>query len=696
MNVLFLAPHLSTGGMPSFLLKRIEQLHKLVNIYVVEFSDFSPIYVVQKNKIKALLPDNQFFTLGDDKMELIDIIKKNNIDIVHVEEMIEGFESFNKVPLKLINALYANDRTWRMVETCHNVWFNPDQLKKMQPDAYAFVTPYHWETFANMNTIKAVIEFPIENNLNKVLDKSLLRGATDFDKKQVLNVGLWTPGKNQAEGIEIARKYPDMVFHFIGNQAPNFKDYWEPLMKDLPDNVIVWGERDDVWKAMRSADIFMFNSTWECNPLVIREAIGYGLPIVARNLPQYGDMFTKYIQPIDTDLNTIERMYEMPDQGNSFAQEHIDLYNSVINVPIAEQSPIISSVNITQHFVDQPFLEIRGDGDADYRVEFSDEEGVVYYNSVIKVNSWIKLNRRYYTKWTTKVWQDGTLIHEHTLDLTGKRVFISLESKALGDTIAWIPYALEFQKKHNCKVILSSFFNKILDYPELELVEPGTNVTNLYALYRIGWFFDKNKEPYVPLLVTMQKSATGILGLDYTEIKPKLISSSVDKDDNLVCIAVHSTTQAKYWNNPNGWQELVDWLIEQGYTVKLLSKEGMEYMENKAPQGVVQHPSGDIKLVMDELKKSKAFIGIGSGLSWLSWALDVPTVIISGFSYDWAEMKDCIRISAPEGKCSGCFNRTRLDAADWNWCPDKRDFECTRYIKSSDVIDAISPILKRR
>ena len=689
MNILFLSPHLSTGGMPAFLLKRIESLHKLVNIYVVEFSDFSPIYVVQKNKIKTLVPENQFFTLGEDKMELINIIKNNNIDIVHVEEMVEGFESFNRMPLKLINALYANDRTWRMVETCHNVWFNPDQLKKMQPDAYAFVTPYHFETFSNMNTIKSVIEFPIEkqNAPFRNIEKAQL--GFDIDKKHVLNVGLWTSGKNQAEGIEIAKKYPDMVFHFVGNQAPNFSDYWKPLMENLPENVRVWGERADIDKFMKAADIFMFNSTWECNPLVLREAIGYGLPIIARNLPQYGDMFTKYINPIDTDLNTIERTYEIPDQGNSFAQDHIYLYNLVISMPVSEQPPIKSSANITQHFVDQPFLEITGEGDADYRVQFIDEEGVIAYDTVIKPNSWVKLNRRYYTKWTTKVWENGTLIYENVLDLTGKRVLISLESKSLGDTIAWAPYALEFQKKHNCKVILSSFWNNILDYPELELVEPGANVENLYAIYRMGWFFDKDREPHVPLLVPMQKAVTGILGLEFTEVKPKLISSIVEKNDKQICIGFHSTTQAKYWNNPTGWQELVDWLISKGYTVKLLSKEGMEYMGNKVPQGVIQHPDGDIKLVMDELKKSKAFIGIGSGLSWLSWALDVPTVIISGFSYNWAEMTDCIRISAPEGKCAGCFNRTRLDASNWNWCPDNRDYECTKTITSEMVIDEL-------
>ena len=120
-------------------------------------------------------------------------------------------------------------------------------------------------------------------------------------------------------------------------------------------------------------------------------------------------------------------------------------------------------------------------------------------------------------------------------------------------------------------------------------------------------------------------------------------------------------------------------------------------MGNKLPKGIVQHPNGPIEGVMDEMKKSKAFIGIGSGLSWLSWALDVPTVLISGFSYDWAEMQDCIRISAPKGKCEGCFNRIRLDAADWNWCPDHkgtiRQFECTKSITSEMVIRQLEKFL---
>ena len=148
IKLLYLTPHLSTGGMPQFVLKRIQELQKhkdQIEIFLVEYSQFSNTYVVQRDKIIDLLGEGHFFSLGDTtdtkrKYELIDIIKNNNIDIVHSEEMLEGFESFNKIPLPLLNQLYSNDRTWKMVETCHNVWFNPQTHKKFNPEAYCFVT----------------------------------------------------------------------------------------------------------------------------------------------------------------------------------------------------------------------------------------------------------------------------------------------------------------------------------------------------------------------------------------------------------------------------------------------------------------------------------------------------------------------------------------------------------------------------
>ena len=361
---------------------------------------------------------------------------------------------------------------------------------------------------------------------------------------------------------------------------------------------------------------------------------------------------------------------------------------------------------VVTHFVRGPFVEILGNIDEEYSVRFIDNKtNQIRFETNIRNNNWAKSNIEYCIDWNIEVFRGNELFYEHKFNPNGKRVFIAMSSRALGDTLAWFPYFEEFRKKHNCELIVSTFHNHMFEeqYPQFEFVKPGSTVPNLYAMYDVGLFYNKDgsvnglKNPNDFKTQTMQKMGSDILGLEYKEVRPLLPKSKVKKDNKLITIAIHGTAQAKYWNNPNGWQDVVDWLNNKGYTVKLLSNEGDNYMGNKHPNGIIQHPSGPLESVMDEMRKSKAFIGIGSGLSWLSWALGTKTVLISGFSYDWAEMSDCVRISPPTDKCGGCFNRLRLDAGDWNWCPDhkgtNRQFECTKGISSQMVINELEKFL---
>ena len=360
------------------------------------------------------------------------------------------------------------------------------------------------------------------------------------------------------------------------------------------------------------------------------------------------------------------------------------------------------------HFVRGAFLEIKGSKQAEYDIKFiNNKNGRILYTTSISTNMWTRCNLEYFIEWRIEIYENGKLWFEHLYNAEHKRVYVALDSKALGDSLAWIPYVEEFGKVHNCKMVVSTFMNTMFEsrYPNIEFVEPGTNVQNLYAMYGIGLFYNEDstiniyKNPIDPKGQTMQKMCSDILGLEYKEIKPKLKERKpyIESNYKQVCIGIHGTAQSKFWNNPTGWQDVVDWLNAKGYVVKLLSKEGDNYMGNQLPNGIVKHPNGPLELVMDEMLKSKAFIGIGSGLSWLSWSLNVPTVLISGFSYDWAEMTDCYRISAPKGKCEGCFNRLRLNASDWNWCPDhkgtERQFECTKSITSEMVIKELEKFL---
>lgn len=679
MNILYLCPHMSTGGMPGFVLKSVQTLHKTFDIEVVEYQCHSLDYVVQRNAIKSLVP---FHTLHEDKMELFNIIAKFNPDIVHIHEPAERFNR------DMISELYREDRSYRIVETCHDVSFNYDTEKIFHPDAYYFCTPYHLETFASSPSYKEVIEFPIDGRPKKqclTIDEleSLQNKEFDLEKINVVNVGLWTPGKNQAEGIEIARKYPDMDFHFIGNQAVNFKHYWEPLMDNLPSNVKVWGERNDVPLFILMADIFMFNSTWECNPLVLREAISFGKPIIAHNLPQYGSMFDKYIQPIDTDLESVQCNYNVPTDNTTeiFTDKQITFYKKVMSLDKQEQD-----VTIIQHFVGQPYLEIKSGLKADFKVQYFDGDNLVYENT-IGSNSWVKLNREYYTKWESKVFMNDKLIHHNILDLEGKRVYIALASKSLGDTIAWAPYALEFQKKHKCKVIMSTFLNKILDMPEIELVEPGTVVPNIYAQYNIGWFYDSNKEPELPNTIKLQEAATKILGLDFEEIKPKLkYDAGNNKYGKYVTIATNSTSGCKFWTK-EGWQGVINYLHEKGYKVINVS------LEENPFDNCEQIINKDIQKTMAIIHHSQFFLGLGSGVSWVANAIGKEVVMINNFAAEDHEF-ECIRITN-KNVCNGCWNNAnfKFDAGDFDWCPifknTPRHFECQRSIVAEDVIDRL-------
>ena len=165
-------------------------------------------------------------------------------------------------------------------------------------------------------------------------------------------------------------------------------------------------------------------------------------------------------------------------------------------------------------------------------------------------------------------------------------------------------------------------------------------------------------------------------------------------ENKYICIAIHSTAQAKYWNNSTGWQEITDYYKSKKYEVVLVSSEGDGYMGNKNPEGVIYMKDNSMDTLINYLYNCDIFIGISSGISWLSWALNKKTVIISGFSKPITEPLDdnVIRIFN-ESVCNGCFNNHKLDVNDWNWCPiykgTNKQFECSKEITSMDVINNI-------
>jgi autotransporter strand-loop-strand O-heptosyltransferase len=249
------------------------------------------------------------------------------------------------------------------------------------------------------------------------------------------------------------------------------------------------------------------------------------------------------------------------------------------------------------NYIQGPKVEIISPINVEYLIEFYDSKtNQLKHSSIIKNNHWTKCLYEYFIDWYIKIYQkennQWVLVEESRYNIKDKRVYIAIDSKALGDTLAWFPYVEEFRKKHQCKLICSTFHNHLFksQYPEIEFINPGEEVPRLYAMYVVGWFYENDKinnfkHPFEVKNQPMQKTASDILGLEFKEFIPKLNKPLIAKKKQ-ISIAIHATAQAKYWNNPNGWQEVVDWCHKRGYEVTMLSKEGDTYMGNNHPIGL--------------------------------------------------------------------------------------------------------------
>lgn len=294
-KLLFVAPHLSTGGLPQYLLKKIKSLKEDYEIHCVEYNDCTGgILIVQREQVQKLCGE-RFYVLNENKNKILEIIAKINPDIIHFEEMPEYFMDMN-----LAFKIYNKNRNYKIIETSHDSSFD-SKRKRVFPDQFIFVSNYQKKNVESLDVKSVVIEYPIAVKLRKDRESGLKYLGLDPSKKHVFHVGLFTPRKNQKEFIDYARamENENIQFHCIGNMADNFKFYWEPLLKSLPKNIKIWGERKDVDNFYSCMDLFLFTSRGhstdkETAPIVIKEAISYNVQSLFYNLPVYLNRYNLY------------------------------------------------------------------------------------------------------------------------------------------------------------------------------------------------------------------------------------------------------------------------------------------------------------------------------------------------------------------------------------------------------------------
>jgi autotransporter strand-loop-strand O-heptosyltransferase len=305
----------------------------------------------------------------------------------------------------------------------------------------------------------------------------------------------------------------------------------------------------------------------------------------------------------------------------------------------------VSYVTTLPKEANAPRVTITGNEDKTYKVYFYDlkDKSLVSSGSCKNNETIMCGQRQWFTHWYIEVHDemDMMVFNDSFRPTYGKTVFIKMDSYALGDTIAWMPYVRAFKQKHKCDVICSTFHNNLFveAYPDIMFVAPNTKIDNVYAQYYIGAAYDNNPK-YCRLNAAegeLQRIASDILGLEYQEMKPELNDSFYLQPNLLgqgfftsipcekyVTLSEFGSAENKHWKAEGGWQGVVDYLNTNGYRVVVISKEKTNL------RGVIDL-SGDFPLSdrIRDIKHARFHIGVSSGLSWLAWAVGTHVVLVS-------------------------------------------------------------------
>ena len=442
-------------------------------------------------------------------------------------------------------------------------------------------------------------------------------------------------------------------------------------------------------------------------------AKGKGLPVkIKGNIPAIGGEYSMYsqsdlpgefYQPDYKDLKRVMRdaYVNYKKHKKQALKESIKIREKFTWANIAEiaEKEIDHLINnlppnkIEVSFANGPKVEVKGSKYESYKVEFIDSRtDKTIHSSTITNNMWTKCNKSYYIPWVIKV--NGKTIHK--LDLKDQIVKISLESKSIGDTLAWTPQVLEFAKKYQCKIALSTFHNEwfegLKEYENIIFVKPG-KAFDAYAHYKIGWFKSKNKDwknfddhPNQPNTIPLIQTATDILGLPHiiknTGLNFKLKSRPIK--GKYICIGPQSTAGLKEWPHQN-WRKLAKLLHTRGYKIVSLSLGGFK------GTNIINKSKLPWEELFNYLHHSDLFIGLGSGLSWVNWALNKHTVMINNFVPYGYDIPNNLTKIENHKVCNGCWvNKDYVfDAGDWDWCPVFKGTEKQHICQKSLTVEQV-------
>ncbi|CAG9250027.1 Glycosyltransferase TibC [Paraburkholderia unamae] len=357
-----------------------------------------------------------------------------------------------------------------------------------------------------------------------------------------------------------------------------------------------------------------------------------------------------------------------------------------------------------------------------WRVRMHDlDTANVLFDEVLGAGEIATSRRKYYVRFRLEVFDGPRRVFSHSFDAAGRRVRVVVGSGAIGDAMAWMPAFEAFREQHGCDltVQMAASLHALFEagYPRIAFAAPAEAAADvdvdvdapqpLYATYRVGAYrplSDRDHQPTDLRVSSLQDFASYMLGVPALERRPRIVVADRTRTiaQPYVCIATQASAQCKYWNNPQGWPALVAHLKARGYRVLCIDRDreyGATGATNVMPEGAEDFTGArPLQERASLLAHADFFVGLGSGLSWLAWAVGVPVVLISGFSHPKAEFQTPWRVINFHA-CNSCYNDTRheFDDSDFGWCPrhagDAFRYQCTKAITAEHVTRVVDRLI---
>ena len=281
----------------------------------------------------------------------------NRADLVH-------YHTFG--PLALVNRRMAKGTTVLTAHSTPRINIGNISLSKIINKRY----PKIYRKFDHIITISRpcheevramVPEIPvtfIPNGVNREFFKKDKEKRAAFremynipdDQEVVLSVAQLTPRKGLYDFLSLARMFPEKKFVWVGGfpYGALSKDWMRirRLKRRCSDNIIYPGYIKDIISPYSAADVFLMPSYAETFGLVILEALSCGLPVIARDIPEFHDIFEDHIlffqtrEEISAFLQDRHRLSSCASGARAFtrhfdirdvAERHLALYRELMD-----------------------------------------------------------------------------------------------------------------------------------------------------------------------------------------------------------------------------------------------------------------------------------------------------------------------------------------------------------------------------